>query len=101
MVFDAIKKIQRIFQITPSTDATAALINEGFHSADEVLGVIYFRKKAEAKVDEALIVAKIAERNEARANKDWAKADAIRDELDAMGIELLDRKDGTGYKIKN
>jgi cysteinyl-tRNA synthetase len=55
----------------------------------------------EAKVDEALIVAKIAERNEARANKDWAKADEIRDELDAMGVELLDRKDGTGYKIKN
>jgi cysteinyl-tRNA synthetase len=101
VIFDAIKKMQRIFQITPSTDATAALIDAGLHSADEVLGVIYFRDKVEAKVDEALIVAKIAERNEARANKDWAKADEIRDELDAMGVELLDRKDGTGYKIKN
>ena len=100
-VFESIKKIQRIFQVTPNTDATAALIEESLHSADEVIGVIYFREKKKAKVDEVYILTKIAERNEARANKDWALADKIRDELDAMGVELLDRKDGTGYKIKD
>ena len=100
-VFEAIKKLQRIFQLTPATDSSAALIKSGFHSVDEVLGVIYFREKKEATVDEAFILSKIEERKEARADKDWAKADAIRDELDAMGVELLDRKDGTGYKIKN
>jgi len=100
-VFETIKKLQRLFQITPSTDASASLIEMGFHSADEVLGVIYFREKKEAAVDEALILAKIEERKQARADKDWALADKIRDELDALGIELLDRKDGTGYKIKN
>jgi len=43
----------------------------------------------DAEKIEALIVA----RKEARENKDWAEADRIRDELDALGIVLED-KDG-------
>jgi cysteinyl-tRNA synthetase len=39
-------------------------------------------------------------RNEARANKDWAKADEARDKLDAMGILLEDTPDGTIWKKK-
>lgn len=34
----------------------------------------------------------IKEREEARAAKDWAKADAIRDKLHEMGIEIQDQK---------
>ena len=37
----------------------------------------------------------IAARVAARKNKNWAEADRIRDELDAMGIALKDKKDGT------
>jgi cysteinyl-tRNA synthetase len=37
----------------------------------------------------------VARRNEARAVKNWAASDRIRDELDAMGIVLKDSKDGT------
>ncbi|VAW52438.1 Cysteinyl-tRNA synthetase, partial [hydrothermal vent metagenome] len=44
---------------------------------------------SDAEKIEALIVA----RKEARENKDWAAADKIRDELDAMGVVLED-KDG-------
>jgi cysteinyl-tRNA synthetase len=40
----------------------------------------------------------IAERTEARANKDFATADAIRDRLHAHGIELEDRADGTVWR---
>ncbi len=100
-VFEGIKKIQRIQRITPVSEASAVLINKGLHSADSVLGVIFTLGEKETQVDKAHILQKIAERNEARVNKDWALADKIRDELDAMGVELLDRKDGTGYKIKN
>jgi cysteinyl-tRNA synthetase len=39
-------------------------------------------------------------RNEARANKNWALSDEIRDRLAALGIQLKDGKDGTGYLIQ-
>ena len=41
------------------------------------------------------IEAKLAARLAARAAKDWAQADAIRDELGALGIKIKDRPDGT------
>jgi cysteinyl-tRNA synthetase len=42
----------------------------------------------------------IQERNAARRNKDWAKGDAIRDELLAKGVELKDGPEGTSWKVK-
>jgi len=51
--------------------------------------------------------AKIAERDEARAAKDWARADAIRDEVGAlrndalgMSVELMDSPEGTTWRIR-
>jgi len=38
-------------------------------------------------------------RNDARANKDWALSDKIRDELLALGIQLKDGKDGTTFSL--
>jgi cysteinyl-tRNA synthetase len=38
-------------------------------------------------------------RNEARAGKDFATSDKIRDELAAMGIQLKDGKEGTTFSI--
>jgi cysteinyl-tRNA synthetase len=49
---------------------------------------------------EADLDAAIQERLEARGNKDFAKADQIRDELVQKGIELLDSPAGTTWKIK-
>ncbi len=40
----------------------------------------------------------INERNEAKKNKDYEKADKIRDELKEKGILLIDTKEGTTYK---
>ena len=39
----------------------------------------------------------IEERRKARANKDWAAADAARDALKVMGIELEDGPSGTTW----
>jgi cysteinyl-tRNA synthetase len=38
-------------------------------------------------------------RQEARANKDFALSDKIRNELTAVGIELKDGKDGTTFSV--
>jgi cysteinyl-tRNA synthetase len=43
---------------------------------------------------EALIV----KRNTARANKNWADADAARDELNALGVVLEDSAQGTTWR---
>lgn len=39
-------------------------------------------------------------RKEAKASKDWGTADKIRNELDAIGIELKDTKDGVDWNLK-
>ena len=46
----------------------------------------------------AEIEAKIQARLEAKKNKDWATADAIRNELKAQGIILEDTPQGTSWK---
>ncbi|MEE9566116.1 MAG: cysteine--tRNA ligase [Desulfobacteria bacterium] len=51
-------------------------------------------------IDTALVERLIAERVRARQEKDWAKADRIRDELSGMDILIEDRPDGTVWKIK-
>jgi cysteinyl-tRNA synthetase len=46
------------------------------------------------------ILEKIRERQDARQNKDWGSADAIRKELEGKGIILEDKKDRTDWKVK-
>ncbi|CAM3587407.1 cysteine--tRNA ligase [Halomonas casei] len=48
-------------------------------------------------LSESEIDAKIAQRIAAKANKDFAQADAIRDELAALGIILKDAREGTSW----
>lgn len=55
--------------------------------------VAFLQAGAGSEEDGADIDALIEARNQARADKDWAEADRIRDELDALGIVLED-KDG-------
>lgn len=50
----------------------------------------------EAEVSQ--INALIAARNKARAEKDWAKADSVRDELQAMGVIIEDTPNGTTWR---
>ena len=47
-------------------------------------------RPASAMLDEAAVEARLADRHAARAAKDFARSDAVRDELSAMGIEVMD-----------
>jgi cysteinyl-tRNA synthetase len=49
-------------------------------------------------VDGAEIDALIAERNQARADKNWARADEIRDQLTEMGIVIEDAAGKTSWR---
>jgi cysteinyl-tRNA synthetase len=50
-------------------------------------------------VDAAEVDALIQARLAARANKDWAESDRIRDQLTAMGVVLEDGKGGTTWRL--
>ena len=64
-------------------------------AAFEIAGAVglELRTESEAIDDDALALA--ARRDEARAEKDWARADALRDELVALGYEVADTAEGT------
>ena len=47
-------------------------------------------RPANAVVDEPAIEARLAERRDARADKDFARSDRLRDELAAAGVEVMD-----------
>lgn len=51
-------------------------------------------------LSESEIEAKIAQRIEAKADRDFAQADAIRDELAALGITLKDSREGTSWVLE-
>ena len=59
-----------------------------------MLGLLYDRGADDL---DAEVEALIAERQAARKAKDFARADAIRDQLRAMGVEIKDGKDGTTW----
>ena len=59
-------------------------------------------KEEEKSIDsdfEKEILDKISERAEAKKNKDFSKADAIRDELLSKGVKLIDSREGTTYEL--
>jgi cysteinyl-tRNA synthetase len=60
---------------------------------DEVLGVIFFEKKAEEEIPSD-IAALLEERATARASKNWAESDRLRDEIASKGWIVKDSKEG-------
>ena len=53
------------------------------------------REEAFGKVVDMLL----QQRQLAKANKDWATSDRIRDELAALGFEIKDGKEGSSWKL--
>jgi len=72
-----------------SDEQEAPLVKAFMHHAFGLSLVPIVEKEQELTPE---VVALIEERQQARAAKDWARADAIRDQLQAMGVELQDKK---------
>ena len=80
------------------SDAAKRAVIEDF---DRVLSLDLLKEEKDDEVDDELITfveAKIAERAEAKKNKDFAKADAIRDELLTKGIAIKDTREGVVWE---
>ena len=80
-----------------------AAINETYITlGGDVLGLVPAADHAErsdGQREAALIEMLIAMRAQARADRDYARSDEIRDQLAALGIVLEDRADGTIWKL--
>ena len=93
-VFELVKDINTSIldkEVSKNVCQTAADV---FDELCDVLGILYNRKNNDVDSD---IEALIEERQQARANKDWATADRIRDELKAQGIILKDTPQGVTW----
>jgi len=104
VIFDFVKEVNR-------TIAETENINTDFYkyvkvflesTAVEVLGIMNFDvedESANKDFDVNFIQQKIDQRTEAKKEKNYSLADKIRDDLNELGVELKDSKDGTTYKI--
>lgn len=63
----------------------------------EILGLVPAEKSSKG-IETPLIEMIIAMRQEAKEQKDWKRADAIRDSLAALGVRIKDRKDGADWE---
>ena len=99
VLFDLVK------QINKSDDETAAVLAGRLKQLSSVLGILEqdpatFLMSGANNDDAQEIEALIKERNDARLAKDWARADAARDKLKTMNIELEDGPNGTTWHRK-
>jgi cysteinyl-tRNA synthetase len=66
---------------------------------EQALATLRDRAAARRGIDRALVEQRIAERTAARKAKDFARSDAIRDELARLGVALMDGPQGTSWKV--
>ncbi len=111
-MFELIREVNKYLDSRPSGQKARELISKVsdlLSQSGNVLNI--FSKKPEEWYDalmltkripftKADILDKIKQRQEARQAKDWAAADSIRKELEAQGIILEDKKDGSTWKVR-
>ena len=88
-----------LYDVIKDDELTGTTKIELINKFDEIFS-LDLTKKDNIDLDlEEYVNSKIAERNEAKKNKDFTKADSIRDELLEKGIKLLDTREGTKFEI--
>ena len=101
-LFDAVKRINLIKEGKESISADDLLVLQQAMQAF-VVDVLGLEDQQEATSDssvlDGVVQLLIDLRENARADKDFATSDKIRDELNALGVQLKDGKEGTSYSI--
>ena len=105
VMFELVRLSQSLLEDSGTTKETFNLIDVLFDRlGSDVLGIVKEDYQEDATADEGLtdklVNILIEQRKEARTNKDFAKADQLRNTLDDMGIVLEDKPDMTTWRMK-
>ncbi|MBS9462958.1 cysteine--tRNA ligase [Flagellimonas sp. 389] len=101
-LFEAVKHINLIKEGTETiTEEDKAILQQTLNTfAYDVLGLEnQVVVKDDSNTLDGVMDLLIELRNQARANKDFATSDQIRDKLTVLGIQLKDGKDGTSFSV--
>lgn len=96
-MFELVSETNKYLQQLHVTKGSLELILKQFLAMDSVLGIL---TKEEQELLDDEIESLIAERAEARKNKNWARSDEIRDLLTEKGIVLEDTPQGMRWRRK-
>ena len=77
---------------------TLGILGVGTDDPQQVLAEMRARALARREMTEADVDAAIRDRRQAREDKDWGRADTIRDDLLARGVQLMDSPTGTTWR---
>ena len=96
----ALYELVKAINTARDNSATDAQLQPAQTMLRELTGVFGLRlqEKTGSSEMETQVNALIAERTEARKNKQWARSDELRDQLKAMGVTIEDSKDGTKWR---
>ncbi len=104
VLFDMAREVNRL---KDSDFDAAATLGARLRELAAVTGLLqldadqYLHAGAAGRVDAAEVEALIQARLQARAEKDWAESDRIRDQLAEMGVVLEDSKGVTTWRLKD
>jgi cysteinyl-tRNA synthetase len=99
-VLAILQKFDTIFDVLTDRDADITRSALAWAEMEGLTSEVSNETAAQFALTDADIEAKIAARTEAKKRKDFKGADAIREELAALGIVLEDSKDGVRWKRK-
>ncbi len=98
--FDFITKINTMISQDKISGSDAEKVLDAIRKLDSVFGYIFFKTETDPGVDTERIDKLVNERIQAKKDRNFARADEIRNILNSEGIVLEDTKDGTRWKRK-
>ncbi len=113
ILFNLVKEANRLIdggQAAAIDDPSTPLVIGDLLRMARILGILqqpwpdYVAQRSQTRLAETAISPEsidrlVAERSRARQNRDWKRADEIRDELEKAGILLEDKAEGTQWKV--